>query len=260
MDRRGNFDYFHLRGTMDDVLRDRSARMQAGDEWTITNMLPTRLELWVEKRWSGDPKPFASIGPRETLKYSPSTFGNGDQLYTYYISENGKIPFLRPYVFRDIWKNIRLGDVTYRSTDGHLQTQASNWDMRGVWLHNKTAVPLDIYYKGRLAAQVFANDNMNYLGGSASSVYFDNDRQGLDFMDTITIKYSLPGKSVYLYTIYLNDIQAQSINLGDVDGGIRGPDPDTFAYSVDRPVWTGITYYVPTGRYNTRATNPLAPF
>ena len=63
-----------------------------------------------------------------------------------------------------------------------------------------------------------------------------------------------------IYTVTIDDTHCQSIFIGTVSGGTRGPAPDDSAYAVDRPVWTGITYYKPIGGYRIRATNPLAPF
>nr|QBK86226.1 MAG: hypothetical protein LCMAC102_00200 [Marseillevirus LCMAC102] len=254
------FEYYRLRDTIDEVLRDRSVNQQRGDVWRIKNMLPTPLVLYWEKYLSGFPQKLCTIKPHEELTFQSNQFADRDQLYTYYEYEGQKIPFLQPYMFRELWKTITLGSVEYSSMDGHLQTQASNWDMKGVWLHNRLAFPIDVYYKGNLAAQMYAYDGMNYLGGSASSVYFDNDREGLDFLDTLEFKYSLPNHKEDIFSATLDDIQCQSIYIGTVSGGMRGPAPDTFAYSVDRPVWTGITHYLPTGRYNSRMTNPLAPF
>jgi len=259
---KGSFDYFHLRGTIDEVLRAQSAKNQCSKEWKIINMLPTNLELWSEKKWTGTAEPLTKIKARETLVFEPNKFSDGDQLYTYFRTPQGKlIPFLEPCSLRCIWKNVKLGAVVYRSTGGHLGEQASNWDMRGITLHNKMRIPLNVFYKGRLAAQISAYDGMSYMGGSASTVYFDNDRQGLNMWDKLTFSYSVPGlMNKELFTVTLDDVQMQDVHIGEVQGGETGPDPDTAAYSVDRPVWTGITYYIPTGRYNSRMTNPLAPF
>lgn len=253
---------FRLRGTQDDILRQRSAQAQRLNKWVLINMLPNHLVIYHQP-YLQEANYLTDLQSRQTLEYPYDKFGDRDVLYVFVRDESGKLHlFLEPYVMWNIWRMIQIGTVGYRSTDGHLQTQASNWDMRGVMLHNKTRFPLDVYYKGNLVAQMYAYDGMTYLGGSAASVYFDNDRQGLNFGDELTFRYSLPGEgnSKFLYSITLDDTQAQDIHIGDITGGIRGPDPDNAVYRVNEPVFTGITYYRPVGRYNSIATNPYAPF
>ena len=258
---RDTFDYFNLRGQIGDVLRDQSAAAQSQSPWRIINMLPNTLVLWTEQYQSGDPKFFTEIKSRETLVYSPDQFSDRDQLYVYYRYQGKLVPFMEPYMFRNIWKTIRVGAVTYSSEGGHGQVQASNWDLRGVWLNNCLPIPLDVYYRGRLAAQIGGYNGLSYMGGGASSLYFDNDREGLNFMDQITFKYSLPGDAgKYLFDVVIDDEQCLSMNIGVVSGGLWGPNPDNAVYRVDRPSYTGITYYLPIGRGNSVATNPYAPF
>ena len=257
----GIFDYHHLRGLNGDVLRAVSATNQSQSLWTIKNMLPNDLVLWVEKYLSEYPKYFTTIKAQETLKFPSNTFSNRDQLYTY-IRVGGRLyPFLQPYMFRDIWRTIRLGAVTYDSEDGHGIVQASNWDMRGVWIHNRLPFPLDIYYRGLLVAQVSGYNGIGYMGGGASSVYFDNSREGLDFNDEIEFRYSLPGvEGKKIFSVKIDDEQCMSMYVGVVSGGMWGPNPDNAVYRVDKPSYTGITFYVPISGYHSRPTNPRAPF
>ena len=185
-------------------------------------------------------------------------------MYYRHISPGGKdelIPFMQPYTIQSWQKDIRLGAVTYDTTDGHNITQASNWDMRGIWIRNRLPFPLDVYYKGNLMTQVFSYNGLEYMGGGASTIYFDNDRRGLNFMDEITFRYSLPGeKGKVLFSVVLDDEMCNEMFVGVVSGGIRGPDPDNAIYRINEPSYTGITYYVPIGGYESRATNPYAPF
>jgi hypothetical protein len=260
-------DYTKLLSTIDEVMHRTSAVSQRNDNWRLVNMLPTDLDLWLEKRFEETTAFFESIKARETLIIDHWRIEDGDKLYVSFRTEDGRqIPFLEPYTFHDFSKTVNIGASVYRSTDGHLQTQASFWDMRGMWLENKIRVPLDIYYTPRkhglpirrLVAQVSANDGMNYMGGSSSSIYFDNNREGLNFGDELSFGYSVGSTPKILYTVVLNDNYIQKIQIGAIQGCCSPPEPDTFAYSVDEPVWTGITYYVPTGNYETRKTNPYA--
>ena len=153
-------------------------------------------------------------------------------------------------------KDIRIGAVTYDTTDGHGILQTSNSDIRGITIKNCLPIPLDIYYKGNLIAQVFGYNGLGYKGGGASTIYFDNDRRGLNFMDEITFKYSLPGKEgKCLFSVILDDEMCNEMFVGVVSGGFLGPDPDNSIYSVDEPTYNGVTYYISNGNYESVATN-----
>ena len=252
-----SFEYSRLRDTNGDVLRNISAEMQRDVPWTLKNMLPVKLELWLEKYQSGDPRPFGILDEFETKVFPPSTFSVRDQLFTY-IRVHGKLyPLLEPYMFRDIWKTVRLGAVTYDSGAGHSVVQASNWNMRGVWIHNRIRVPLDIYYKGNLVAQVSAYNGIEYMGGGASSIYFDNNREGLNFEDEIEFRSSVPGHNKKLFSVTLDDQQCTQMYVGTVSGGLWGPNPDNAVHRVHKPVFTGVGFYVPAGGYRTRLTDSL---
>lgn len=260
----GIFDYRHLRGTNGDVLREKSKAFQQNKEWLLINKTPTSLHLYLEKWQSGNPQFFTILAPREKRKFSPETFQDRDQLYTYaQFPGTDLIPFLEPYMFREIHREVLLGAVEYNSLGGHVQEQASHWDVRGIWMKNMMNVPLNVYYKGNLAAQIGAEDGMSYMGGGSSQIYFSNGREGLNYGDVISFTYSLPrsnGGEVKLFDVTIDDEQTLNVKIGTVSGGMTPPNPDNSIYMVDRPVHTGITFYRPTGSYNTRPTNPYAPF
>jgi hypothetical protein len=235
----------------------KSIKLMVNTLWTIQNLLPIPLVLYKKSMAKGQMQRISVIDPRGTLKYPHNFFTDGDVLFTFYSDSMSHTltPVLQPYLMRNTLRNIRLGTVEYSSTDGHLQTQASNWDMRGVWLHNKIGIPIDIFYKGNLVAQLHAYDGQNYLGGSRSSIYFDNDREGLDFMDSIEFRLSTPRFDfAKMFSINLTDIECQVIFIGTVSAGTKGPLPDFSVYRVDKPVLTGIPYYKPTGQYNSIST------
>ena len=229
-------------------------------------MLPVPFDLYKEDIM-GKVVQIRSIGANQRIRFAPSMFHDGDSLIT--VIQAGalpgidKLPFLEPITLNSSIKSIRLGAVTYdnANSSGQYLDHSTHWDMPGVWIVNKMRVPINIFYKGNLVAQLYADDGMNYLGGSASSLWFSNDREGLDFGDELKFSFAIPGwERKYLFTVPIDDNFAQTIYVGSVAAGMVGPPPDTYAYSVDQPVWTGITYYLPIGRGNTRATNPLAPF
>jgi len=260
-------EYFRLRGQIDDVLRAQSTASQINVPWKLVNLLPTNLVIWKEGQFSDKAKYFTDLKPNETKTFSPGELKDKDVLYTYYRYKNEKegiklIPFLQPYIVRGMFKDIKFGAVTYSSDDGGHQTvQASNWDLRGVWIHNKLPIPLDVYYKGRLAAQIGGYNGLGYMGGGSSTIYFSNDREGLDFMDEINFKYSLPGKEgKNLFKVVLDDENCVSMFVGVVSGGFSGPNPDNSIYRIGQPSYRSVTNFLPYGNGNSVMTNPNTPF
>ncbi len=252
------FLFEKLRNTGASVSRDLSAKAQINNPWVLENMTPTTLHLFSTKYGSGrcNLDPLIDLKAFETLRVPPDRIKEGDTIYAYIKKGNSMIPFMEKYVCREFRKHIRLGAITYSSGDGRNATVASNWDMRGVWIHNKLAVPLNIYYKGNLAAQVFGDMNSDYMGGGGSSIYFDNDREGLNFMDEITFSYAIDGRNQVRYTTaVLNDVQCTSMYVGVISGGWWGNTNDNAVYRVDKPCFTGVVRFEPTAeQYKTKAT------
>jgi len=252
--------YSPLRFLQSDELQTREKQRYARDGWIITNKLPIELILYTEKYLSGTPTKLCVLSPYERRVFPPTAFADRDQLFTYVIGKNGElVPLLMSYMFREQWKKIELGAIEYSSDGGHGEVQASNWDMRGVWLHNRMRIPLSIYFEGRLVAQMNAYDGMTYLGGSGSSVYYDYDREGIDIDTRLEVRFST-ATHTYVFDIIVGDNQALSVFIGTITGGAIGPDPDNFIYKVDSPNVTGTTFYRPIGGYRSEMTNPSAPF
>ena len=150
-----------------------------------------------------------------------------------------------------MWKTIRLGAITYSSGAGNGEVQASNWDMRGIWINNKMRFPLDIFHNGILKAQVSAYNGIEYMGGGASTIYFDNNREGVNYGDVFEFRYSLPGREEKIFSTTIDDEQCMHMYVGVISPGMWGPDPDNAIYRIDEDDHIGITYYVPIGGYRT---------
>ncbi len=251
------FLFEKLRSTGGDVSRSLSAMAQATNPWILENMTPTKLYLYTQQYGGGTTKILTELESFE--KRYINTINEGDNLYVFVMKEGKLTPFMDSYICREFRKHIRIGAITYSSDGGRNEVRASNWDMRGVWIHNKLAVPLNIHYKGRLAAQIYGNTGIDYMGGGGSSIYFDNDREGLDFMDEITFSYAIDGKNDTKYTTaILNDVQCVSMFVGVVSGGWWGNTNDNAVYRVNEPVFTGIIRFEQTSeQYRTRPTYGL---
>jgi len=280
-------DYLSLRNQNGDTQRHLSVAAQRTSPWELINMLPVLVEIWVSRvQFHTQPQPnepesppvyVSSLIPNQRQKLPFTTLTEGDTLYVCVRDNtNTLLPLLQPYTVRNIWRAITLGSVEYSSDGGHNEVQASNWDLRGVWIKNRAFVPLNIYYKGRLAAQVFAHNGIGYMGGGASDVYFDNDREGLKFGDKIEFSFSVKGLEDKRMVAILDDTQALTVFVGKISGGdfkqgvhsdtarvglyasAWGPEPDFGVYRIAQPSFSGLTYYF-SGKeqYRTYPTNPM---
>nr|QBK85448.1 MAG: hypothetical protein LCMAC101_00350 [Marseillevirus LCMAC101] len=212
---------------------------------------------------------WGKLPANKTVKFAPDAFKDGDLLMVVYkylnpndLSKGGKnYQAMQSYFLREFRKEINIGDVVYEGTMTIYHSSESA--LPGIWIHNQLLFPLNIYYGGHLVSQIGAYDGMNYLGGSRASIWFDNQRQGLAFDAPITLAYSLPeseGTSEFLFSVFLYDAKMKNMIVGVINGNPDGPPPGNAVYSIDEPVYTGITYYIPIGNGKSRATNPYAPF
>ena len=258
------FNYDRIKETPDSVFRNHSKFVQRNHPWTIQNLLPSRFNLYYQPQFSTKTEFLGKIESQEKKTFPPSKFTDGGKLIVMYpwIRQNGlqeETLAMPPHVFQSQWKNIKIGDVVYRSWDGGRQYFTSYADFSGIMLHNELMFPLNVYYKGNLVGQLGARDGMTYLGGSGASLYFDNDRDGLNIGDKLTFGYSMPGNSSLMFTVTLNDNHAYHVYVGKISVGEPELMPDRYAYNVNTPTVTGYTYYIPIGRYNSVPTDPYAP-
>ena len=224
-------------------------------------MLSVDVDVLME-RVNQNSRFLTTLKSGEQKGFSYDTLHDGDQIMVCYRTKDGLVPFLLPYKVRNFWKKITIGAVEYSSDGGQAEVQASFWDMRGIWIHNMTFSPMNIYYKNRLSAQIFAYNGTGYMGGGASTIYFDNDREGLKLGDELSFSFSVNGMETKKMVVILDDIECLSIYVGSVLGGSTqsrtivgrrgdsaitpeawGPEQDFGVFRVGRPSYTGVTYY-----------------
>lgn len=253
-----------LRSQNDDLQRNLSSKYQVNDPWVINNLTPSKLTLIIAR--NNITFNLCQLTPFENKNFDSQNIKEGDILHTYFLNNNVLVPFIPQYTCREFRKKINIGAVTYATGPGRYEIQATHADMRGMWIHNRLTVPINIYFKGQLSAQLYGYNGTEYMGGGASTLYFDNNREGLNFMDKIYFSYKTLEKEEQYGSVTLNDVQASDIYVGvisDDTSGMRDGDPDNAVYSVDNPVYTGLTYYV-SGRnaqqYKSYKTNVFAPF
>ncbi len=270
-----SFQYNLLASTVGDELRHASTVAQKNVIWKFNNKLPSDFHLYMK------PGPtlmmndvvydLGKLPANGTLKFAHNTFKTGDLLIVLFkhLDQNDlaagykNYQAMESYSLREFQKEINIGDAVTSFTSLPSEYLSPFNALPGVWIHNRLLFPLNIYYDGHLVSQLGAYDGMTYLGGSRATIWFDNQRRGLEFEAPITLAYSIPeseGTSEFLYTVFLYDNKMRDIYIGVINGNQDGPPPDTVAYSIDRPVHTGITFYPATGAGRSRETNPYGFF
>lgn len=235
-------EYINLESTNSDRLIMANRAASSKEMWVIRNNFPTELFLYLEDPITGKTALLSKISPRGTISFPPERIRNGSKLYTMYlpILQKELQVFIPPFTVRDYQKHIVLGSIVYKT--GSKSIDNINADINGIHMYNMTAMPLNVYYKGNLAAQLYPNDDKGYLGGGISSLYFTNDRQGLNFGDEITFTYATREKQ-QLFTAVLDDEYCEKMYIGVVSDTDIGPVPDQAIYSVMKPVYTSVKFY-----------------
>lgn len=230
------------------------------ENWTLQNFLPSRIYLFIETRqFPGRLQYLDVLNPRETKLYECNQLNDGDTLFVFDCNkiqdgclisaiDTRRHLLLQPFTIRDFQKYIRIGTVVYGEFDGGRNYQYSFSDMSGVYIHNMMNYPVNIYYRGALAAQVGAWDGKGYHSGSASQVFFDNAREGLRLGDKLGFGYSLcesQGDGPLMFETMITDNHAHNIYVGVVNSSDDVAHPDVTAYRVNTPAHTGVSYFKP---------------
>lgn len=239
----------HLRGMQSDVRHWMEDRWEAGKQWTVENRLPSTLVLYKQSQ-AGHRKEVGEIQARSEITLPSNTFEEGDFLIVYRRYGDLFYPFMEPQILKLRSRHIILGDIGFSQGEGRGIVMASNWDMRGVWLHNHLSVPLNVYYKGNLVVQIHSNaGGLSYMGGGANVVYFDNSRQGLNRDDVLSFRYATSdGHDKFLQDAVLSNVQAMNIHIGIIRAVPWRPDPFNGVYKVDIPSHSGISFFNPVAQ------------
>lgn len=254
------FKYQNIATQNSDILRLQKSYNKRNDPWYFINAMPSILTIF-RKHHGGKANFLVNLQPNQILSFSPDMFQERDKLYTYYYKNKKLIPFMEPYTIVLQSKTIKFGAVTYTSEAGRGGSQAGYFDIEGIWLNNRLPIPLDVYFRGNLVVQLYGYSGIDYMGGGASEVYFDNGRQGINYLDTFEFKYSLPGKEgLTLFTVTIDDVQCQKMFIGTVSSSDESPFPDNSVYRIQEPNYTAVTYFVPVGDGKSLMTNPNSPF
>lgn len=250
-----------------DRFRGRKTFVDRHKNWVFKNMLPTTFHLYKGTKFPfvtncNDQYPkeefIGKLNAHCTAEFSPSTFDDGDFLMIYFESGNVKIQMFPPHELRGFHKDLLIGTCAYNSTDGSRQNYTSYSDISGIYIINHLKIPIDIYYRGNLVAQTGAEDGMTFLGGSSSTVFFDNNRQGFKLGDVLTFTYSLPNDTRKMFSLELNDNYMNEIHVGVINHNGQPCREQIYSYRINEFSISGMNYFLPVGNYETISQNPDA--
>ena len=149
-------------------------------------------------------------------------------------------------------KIIELGTISYDSYgDTNITMTGIASEIPNIRVRNRLRVPVDVYYvcgsDAKHIATIAADDNKNYMGGSASNMFLNNGSQGFRLGQILSFK--LAGTHVSLYEYKLIDNYTKNLDIGSVrmHDGIEPSIPplDRVSYSANGPMFHDLAYYKP---------------
>ena len=269
-------DYFPVSITNANFMQSLQARSIRNDPWVFKNNSPFPLRVYYTPMSINSISSIIdNIPPGNTYKLAANRLKDGDTIHVNIINNiSGTEIRLSSHILADWFKTLSLGSASYSSSGKISNITKLNAPINGFFVTNNFPYVCEVVHRNRTIAVIQPRDNKTFLGGSASTVYVDNDRNGFQFFDEIFIKIA----GLNAYSIRLDDTYISKIDIGVVVPGNWGPPADIAVYGIGtvgsnsginsyapREVvlddsWTGITYYVPSKEnpYYTLKTNPYA--
>ena len=252
------YDYF----TLAEYDKDQISKHLEGKPWTFLNLLPTRVLVYVRDS-SKNIQFLGTIIPHGKLVTSQTPAGmplkKDLEIHVLFPELQGSqraYEFTRPTYLTTESRLVRIGDIVYK--EGDSNAKGLSGDIPGIRVVNHLAIPLDIWYHKMRIAQVRGDDGTEYMGGSPNSVYINNNRDGFRLGDELSFVFAYNQRQYA--SVLLNDNYLREMHVGVTNQKFTPPDPDTYAYRLDAPTHTGITFYETTEAYKSRPTQPNAMF
>jgi len=209
--------YTEISHTEADKQQTYLAQLMADTDWTFQNQTPFKIRLTY--------RPLHVQPAGTNLSYITNFLGTLEkkQSKTFTKDSKGRVlkaggvvevdppVLLEKYVLDPKYKKILVGTATYDIGGPGQNFHNLYADIPGVHIINHFPFPVNIHYKGNLAAQVGKYDGLTYQGGSWATVYFNNTGDGFRFGDVISfLKHNGP----FLYSVQFNDTHIQNIHIG----------------------------------------------
>jgi hypothetical protein len=251
--------YGNISALQPDIAKHTRQSYLDGQPWKFVNLLPIPVKIYITS--DGKLSHLANIPPRETYMASTgpqkgSVLRADDVIHVIYTSTDGKdYEILRPESLIDDSRIVNIGSIVY--DEKHNNYFNSHNDISGIRINNRLSMPIEIYYHNMKIGETMGDDGMDYNSGSKNSVYLDNNYKGFRLGDEL--KFVLKFNNKEIGTVMLYDNYIKNIYVGVINQKFTPPSNDTFAYRIDSPSYTGITYFEPIGgSYTTHKTNPRA--
>lgn len=210
-------EYAEISNTNPDRIKTYRSNQLQGKPWVFENMTPFDIFFVYQ------PLHISPLGTN--LEYVPAKLGTlkKNQTKSFLRDSKGRIleaggviiadqPELRDkYVLDPQYKRVRIGTAVYDIGGPGENFFNLYADIAGVHITNHFPFPINIYYQGNLVAWADKYDGLQYLGGSAAVIYFNNNGEGLNFLDILSFHQT---DGPFLYKVKLNDTHIQNIHVG----------------------------------------------
>lgn len=224
-------NYNRLTNLTPDYATFKLEQSHAGLNWYVVNFLPIPVKLYI-KRWNTLIL-LSSMAPRARATLPPDAVEPEDVLHVFTSPEGKDGPdyeILRPVKLRLTDRMIRIGDVTYSDKHSGSRWVSSERDINSVRIHNRTTMPLDVYFRGGVIARIDGDDGMSYMAGSPNNVYVDNAGRGFQLEDELGFAFQYNKKQIGSVT--LTDNFTTDIYVGVVTQNTQVPYPDISSYHI----------------------------
>ena len=228
-----------------DADQSHRAQLLHGQPWTILNLLPIKINVYVYTPTKTDL--IGSINPNSKIVSSKSISGmelkNGYEIHALHQPTSGgpQYEITRPVFLFDDSRMIRIGDAVHNEKTNTL-TQRTHTDIMGIRVHNRLSMPMDIYYRGNKIGHVGGDDGTDApMSGSPGSVYLTNDNNGFRIGDEL--EFVLSYDRAKYCTIKIHDNYMSDLYIGVINQHYVPTIQDMYSYRVDSPNVTGLKYF-----------------
>ncbi len=245
-----------FRTISEDFGKDYRQNYLAGKPWIFNNKLPYPVNVYVYRTDKTDL--IGSIAPRSQISAIASKTGMvlraGDEIHVFWPDNHSKLypkktlaskpveyEIARSVFLFDDSRTVNIGDIVYEDRVSTSPAVDIWHDIIGIRFHNHLSFPVDVYYQNLKIGAISGDDGTDYMAGSPNSVYLNNDRFG--FKIGSEIKFVFARDNIELGTVKLLDNYVSDIIIGETTQHFVMARQDQFAYRINSPNITGLTYF-----------------
>ena len=243
----------------------------------FVNLLPLKIRIVCRRQLTPQNTELVGVlkGNTDTLTTDKTQAGNpfsvGDEIHILYSPLQGKndsngvglaevrgraYEILEPITLVAESHTIRIGDVSYDEKTNTL-VQRSHSDISGLRFHNKTTIPVNIYFAGVRLATCEAGNGTGLHSGSPGTVYVNKDTKGFNIGDQLDLRLMFrgpPGKSgsptmiekpwctFYISDNFMSDVYLGTVSQLSGSERSRRPPSDVYSYRAGSANYSGLKY------------------